>query len=308
MPRGREGTPVLSVVNADGSTESGSLLDEIARKGVRRILAAASETEVHQYIAELATDTDGTGRRLVVRNGHHRPRTVTTAAGPDEVTAPRVPSRRSPTSGRNCWRSTTTRPGRGLATPRRERTCPQATPQPRRRDRPTFRGDLHRDRIDLGRPPPQPDDRSRGKPRWLFARFRSPLAVRTVSSSACRSSKARVGRAAGRAREITISRRSGSDRRSAARRRQSPGHRSGRDGRRGPGRGPAGVHTDNDQPRSACPAPGDGLGPGGAGLRQPRRPQPCLPGGAIAPPTAEGAARRRGSSGRPGPTGLVSRR
>ena len=52
------------------------------------MLAAALEAEVNQYIAELAAETDGAGRRLVVRNGHHRPRTVTTAA--------QVPSRSRP--------------------------------------------------------------------------------------------------------------------------------------------------------------------------------------------------------------------
>ncbi|MER5370995.1 IS256 family transposase [Streptomyces sp. NPDC002722] len=85
---------MLSVVNADGSTESGSLIDEIVREGARRMLAAALEAEVNQYIAELAAETDEAGRRLVVRNGHHRPRTVTTAAGPVEVTAPRVNDKR----------------------------------------------------------------------------------------------------------------------------------------------------------------------------------------------------------------------
>ncbi|MFJ4744419.1 IS256 family transposase [Streptomyces sp. NPDC088775] len=85
---------MLSVVNADGSTESGSLIDEIVREGARRMLAAALEAEVNQYIAELAAATDEAGRRLVVRNGHHRPRTVTTAAGSVEVTAPRVNDRR----------------------------------------------------------------------------------------------------------------------------------------------------------------------------------------------------------------------
>ncbi|MFE2425065.1 IS256 family transposase [Streptomyces hokutonensis] len=86
---------MLSVVNADGSTESGSLIDEIVREGARRMLAAALEAEVNQYVAELAAETDEAGRRLVVRNGHHhRPRTVTTAAGPVEVTAPRVNDKR----------------------------------------------------------------------------------------------------------------------------------------------------------------------------------------------------------------------
>ncbi|MFE3149480.1 IS256 family transposase [Streptomyces sp. NPDC059218] len=85
---------MLSVVNADGSTESGALIDEIVREGARRMLAAALEAEVNQYIAELAAERDDRGHRLVVRNGRHRPRTVTTAAGPVEVTAPRVNDRR----------------------------------------------------------------------------------------------------------------------------------------------------------------------------------------------------------------------
>lgn len=85
---------MLSVVNAEGSTESGSLIDEIVREGARRMLAAALEAEVNQQVAELAAERDEHGHRLVVRNGHHRPRTVVTAAGPVEVTVPRVNDRR----------------------------------------------------------------------------------------------------------------------------------------------------------------------------------------------------------------------
>ncbi|MER7848656.1 hypothetical protein ABTZ03_32495, partial [Kitasatospora sp. NPDC096077] len=84
---------MLSVVTAEGSTESGSLIDEIVREGARRMPAAALEAEVNRYMADLAAETDGSGRRLVVRNGHHRPRRVVTAAGPVEVTAPRVTGR-----------------------------------------------------------------------------------------------------------------------------------------------------------------------------------------------------------------------
>ncbi|GAB2804825.1 hypothetical protein GCM10027073_41900 [Streptomyces chlorus] len=94
MNAGREGTPVLSVVNEDGTPQSGSLIDEIVREGARRMLAAALEAEVDQYIAELAAEKDERGRRLVVRNGHHRPRAVTTAAGSVEVTVPRVNDKR----------------------------------------------------------------------------------------------------------------------------------------------------------------------------------------------------------------------
>ncbi|MGW1656742.1 IS256 family transposase [Streptomyces atratus] len=85
---------MLSVVNEDGTTQSSSLMDDIVREGARRMLAAALEAEVNQYIAELAGERDEAGRRLVVRNGHHRERTVTTAAGPIAVKAPRVNDKR----------------------------------------------------------------------------------------------------------------------------------------------------------------------------------------------------------------------
>jgi hypothetical protein len=52
---------VLRVVTDDGSTQSGSLIDDIVREGARRMLAAALEAEVNQYIAELAAETDEHG-------------------------------------------------------------------------------------------------------------------------------------------------------------------------------------------------------------------------------------------------------
>ncbi|MFC8431903.1 IS256 family transposase [Streptomyces sp. NPDC057253] len=85
---------MLSVVNDDGSTPKGSSIDEIVREGARRMLAAALEAEVNAYIAELADQRDDTGRRLVVRNGYHQPRRVTTAAATVEVKAPRVNDKR----------------------------------------------------------------------------------------------------------------------------------------------------------------------------------------------------------------------
>lgn len=85
---------MLTVVNDDGSTRDGSLIDEIVREGARRMLAAALEAEVNSYIAELAGQRDGDGRRLVVRNGYHQPRKVTTVAGAVEVRAPRVNDKR----------------------------------------------------------------------------------------------------------------------------------------------------------------------------------------------------------------------
>lgn len=86
---------MLKVVNDDGSMRDGSLLDEIVREGARRMLATALEAEVNAYIAEFAGERDEAGRRLVVRNGHHQPRKVTTAAGAIEVKAPRVNDKRT---------------------------------------------------------------------------------------------------------------------------------------------------------------------------------------------------------------------
>lgn len=54
---------MLSVVNVDGSTPNGSLIDEIVREGARRVLAAAHEAEANAYIAESADERDGNGRR-----------------------------------------------------------------------------------------------------------------------------------------------------------------------------------------------------------------------------------------------------
>ncbi|MFF0109599.1 IS256 family transposase [Streptomyces hirsutus] len=86
---------MLSVVNNDGTTADGSsLIDEIVREGARRMLAAALEAEVNAYIAELTDQRDERGRRLVVHNGYHQPRQVTTAAGAIEVKAPRVNDKR----------------------------------------------------------------------------------------------------------------------------------------------------------------------------------------------------------------------
>jgi len=68
-------------------------LDAIVREGARRMLAAALEAEVEDYLAAHAAERDEGGRRLVVRNGHARQRQVTTAAGAIPVRAPRVEDR-----------------------------------------------------------------------------------------------------------------------------------------------------------------------------------------------------------------------
>jgi putative transposase len=86
---------MLKVVADEAAREDlAASLDEIVREGARQMLAAALEEEVAAYIAAHAGELDEQGRRLVVRNGHARPRQVTTAAGAVEVAAPRVNDRR----------------------------------------------------------------------------------------------------------------------------------------------------------------------------------------------------------------------
>ena len=89
---------MLKVVqDAEASNEAagGSLLDEIVRDGARQMLAAALQAEVAAYVEAFAGEVDENGRRLVVRNGFHEPREVTTAAGAIPVRAPRVNDKRT---------------------------------------------------------------------------------------------------------------------------------------------------------------------------------------------------------------------
>jgi putative transposase len=76
-----------------------STLEEIAREGARRMLAAALEAEVAAYLEEHESERDEQGRRLVVRNGKARRRTVLLGAGAVEVQAPRVNDRRVDEAG-----------------------------------------------------------------------------------------------------------------------------------------------------------------------------------------------------------------
>ncbi len=92
---------MLKVVQEDSKNSvdaavvrGGSLLDEIVRDGARAMLAAALQAEVAAYIDAHVGELDEAGRRLVVRNGYHAEREVTTAAGALPVRAPRVNDRR----------------------------------------------------------------------------------------------------------------------------------------------------------------------------------------------------------------------
>jgi putative transposase len=70
-------------------------LDELARQGVRRMILAALELEVEQYVHALRDVRDDQGHAVVVRNGKsHHERTVNLGAGPVSLRAPRVDDRR----------------------------------------------------------------------------------------------------------------------------------------------------------------------------------------------------------------------
>ena len=73
--------------------ESRSTLDEIVQDGAQRMLQAAIEVEVDEFLADHAGRVDEDGRRHVVRNGHLPTRKIVTGAGQLDVTQPRVRDR-----------------------------------------------------------------------------------------------------------------------------------------------------------------------------------------------------------------------
>ena len=85
--------------NAEQLAAGGSVLDEVVRDGARRMLAAALQAEVDAYIDQFRGEVDENGHRLVVRNGHHATRQVTTAAGAVTVRQPRINDKRVDAAG-----------------------------------------------------------------------------------------------------------------------------------------------------------------------------------------------------------------
>jgi transposase-like protein len=67
-----------------------SPIDELVRTGAQRMLQAAIDAEVEDFLAQHADRRDEQGRRLVVRNGHLPSREILTGAGPLDVSQPRV--------------------------------------------------------------------------------------------------------------------------------------------------------------------------------------------------------------------------
>src|SRR4051812_42957850 len=72
----------------------GLTLDDLAREGARRMIAAALKVEVDEYVTRYALERDGDGHAVVVRNGNGQARSVTIGAGTVELRAPRVNDKR----------------------------------------------------------------------------------------------------------------------------------------------------------------------------------------------------------------------
>lgn len=78
----------------EGNEEITLALDDLAREGARRMIAAALRVEADDYVERLSDELDEDGHRLVVRNGRARGRKVTVGSGTIPVRAPRVNDKR----------------------------------------------------------------------------------------------------------------------------------------------------------------------------------------------------------------------
>jgi len=129
---------VLTVVhdeaepNATGVAALGSsLLDEIVRDGARQMLAAGLRAEVVAYIEAHRGELDKNGHRLVVRNGYHAEREVTTAAGAVSVRQPRVNDKRiDPVTGERVRFSSAILPAWARKSPKVSEVLPLLSARP----------------------------------------------------------------------------------------------------------------------------------------------------------------------------------
>jgi transposase-like protein len=74
-------------------------LDDLAREGALRMIAAALEAEVDEYVASFVDERGEDGKRLVVRNGKAKERKLTVGSGTLPIRAPRVNDKRVDEAG-----------------------------------------------------------------------------------------------------------------------------------------------------------------------------------------------------------------
>jgi transposase-like protein len=78
----------------EGNEEITLALDDLAREGARRMIAAALRAEADEYVERFSDEVDEDGHRLVVRNGRAQERKVTVGSGTIPLKAPRVNDKR----------------------------------------------------------------------------------------------------------------------------------------------------------------------------------------------------------------------
>jgi putative transposase len=93
-------TNVRRLTVDEGSEEMRVTLDQPAREGARRMIAAALRAEADEHVEQFSDDVDEDGHRLVVRNGRARERKVTVGSGTIPVRAPRVNDKRVDEEGK----------------------------------------------------------------------------------------------------------------------------------------------------------------------------------------------------------------
>ena len=74
-------TNVRRLPVGEGNEEITLALDELAREGARRMIAAALKAEADEYVERFSDEIDEDGHRVVVRNGRARERRVTVGSG-----------------------------------------------------------------------------------------------------------------------------------------------------------------------------------------------------------------------------------
>ena len=74
--------------------ESRSVLDQLIREGAQKMLQAALDKEVAEFLERTKDQRTEAGLREVVRNGHHPKRDILSGAGPLRIQQPRVRGRK----------------------------------------------------------------------------------------------------------------------------------------------------------------------------------------------------------------------
>ena len=83
-------TPDPEVLAFRAQFDARSSLDTLVREGAQKMLQAAIDSEVEEFIGQYAYKVDENGKRLVVRNGYLPTREVVTGAGALEIQQPRA--------------------------------------------------------------------------------------------------------------------------------------------------------------------------------------------------------------------------